>query len=457
MTVDFYANMYIYFLCLLLGIGSCTLTTQVGVYYYNYKSPLQLTNTKLFQSNVSAPNTLLYNAIFPVTFGISGPCLGNSYIELMYSGSCKDQQFTISIRGACDGCFCTEQRFTFTVRDVVGNSSQCLKAYPTTVPIANVTTISLMPNWWSPKSYPEQKLGFNDQIRADRENTYLSTRVQLGQDSDLRVEAPKDPSRWMEELDINKLSLMHIVWPGTHDSGTQGLLVAETQTLDIYEQLIFGVRMFDIRVGADGHIWHGIVPSLNRTIKDVCNDVNRFLTQHPNEFILMEIRQNNDKSPPEPDFSNYVINALEQWLITWDVQNIVNPISQLKGRLIVFWEHAAMYGRGKLWTRDFVRDDYQDLCYALDKLEQNRRVLDGRGPISNRNYFYRIEHTLTPSVRSFPIIEVRPLANRVNPFVKLWTSDMYRAGLVDDLQIISMDFVPSDLINVCYTLTKSRK
>jgi hypothetical protein len=33
---------------------------------------------------------------------------------------------------------------------------------------------------------------------------------------------------------------------------------------------------------------------------------------------------------------------------------------------------------------------------------------------------------------------------------------MYRGGLIDKLQIVSEDFVESDLVNACYILTKSR-
>ena len=55
-------------------------------------------------------------------------------------------------------------------------------------------------------------------------------------------------SNWMESISDN-IPLRKIVIPGSHDSGTKGMLWPwQTQKYDIAEQLELGIRYFDIRV-----------------------------------------------------------------------------------------------------------------------------------------------------------------------------------------------------------------
>lgn len=56
---------------------------------------------------------------------------------------------------------------------------------------------------------------------------------------------PDDRKNWMSGLDLNKLKVNQIVWPGTHDSATNKIGVrfvtrpfAQCQNCSIYQQLV---------------------------------------------------------------------------------------------------------------------------------------------------------------------------------------------------------------------------
>jgi hypothetical protein len=60
---------------------------------------------------------------------------------------------------------------------------------------------------------------------------------------------------WMATLDLDEVTAPDVVWPGTHNSATDRISVPflsrpffQCQKLSIYEQLVRGVRVFDIRV-----------------------------------------------------------------------------------------------------------------------------------------------------------------------------------------------------------------
>ncbi|KAH9622310.1 hypothetical protein KSS87_011077, partial [Heliosperma pusillum] len=99
---------------------------------------------------------------------------------------------------------------------------------------------------------------------------------------------------WWPGLNPRKLIINKIVRPGTHNSATNGIgtpLItrpfAECQTLSIYEQLVKGVRLLDVRVQEDRRICHGPLQSYS---VGVVEDVKKFLSETKSEIIILEIR-----------------------------------------------------------------------------------------------------------------------------------------------------------------------
>lgn len=104
-----------------------------------------------------------------------------------------------------------------------------------------------------------------------------------------------DRKNWMAHLSVDKLTLNKIVWPGTHDSATNGIgdplitrWLGECQTLSIFDQLVLGTRVLDIRVQEDRRVCHG--PLMSYNVDVVLNDVIRFMSETQSEIIILEIR-----------------------------------------------------------------------------------------------------------------------------------------------------------------------
>src|ERR687893_2176345 len=109
---------------------------------------------------------------------------------------------------------------------------------------------------------------------------------------------------WMadipDEMLVTALSI-----PGTHDSGCiDGPMgFAQTQNLDIPEQLNAGIRFLDIRLAhhQDDLLVHHDVIYMGKRYKDVLEICADFLARHPTETILMSVREEDraDSSPGE--------------------------------------------------------------------------------------------------------------------------------------------------------------
>lgn len=101
---------------------------------------------------------------------------------------------------------------------------------------------------------------------------------------------PVESIAWMSQVDGNKY-LYELSIPGTHDSGTEGVNpgLSKCQNFGIKRQLQDGIRFLDIRLGEDMRVYHGS-DYCNISFTDVLNDCNDFLSEHPEEAVLMSIK-----------------------------------------------------------------------------------------------------------------------------------------------------------------------
>lgn len=94
--------------------------------------------------------------------------------------------------------------------------------------------------------------------------------------------------KWMNNVDEN-VTLYHMSIPGTHDSGTSSVpkLAANCQNFNIKQQLLSGIRVFDIRVNAQMDLCHSVFDSVENWNEVIYNDFIPFLEANPSEFIVM--------------------------------------------------------------------------------------------------------------------------------------------------------------------------
>lgn len=146
---------------------------------------------------------------------------------------------------------------------------------------------------------------------------------------------PYDPA-WMSGLsDGLKLSQLSI--PGTHDTGTGtdgvGPGLAKCQNYTIPSQLNFGIRYFDLRLKNDDlGIFHGS-DDCEIDFYDVMKYFKDFLTKHPKETILMQVKAEDDSVPTNinkffnnyPDFKNIVY-----------FDSKIPTLGQARGKVVLF-------------------------------------------------------------------------------------------------------------------------
>lgn len=169
-------------------------------------------------------------------------------------------------------------------------------------------------------------------------------------------------SDWMDLIeDQTKLSQMAI--PGTHDSGAYNipLDLGETQDWNIADQLNNGIRFFDIRIANnsttdDFEIRHGFerLGSFNRLVMRPVED---FLMQHPQETILMSIKDEDtlDVVRLETDYIYHPNGMFYQGSINADTR-----LSEVRGKIVLVNRYNGSNNRGINWgnAQMKIQDDY---------------------------------------------------------------------------------------------------
>jgi hypothetical protein len=149
-----------------------------------------------------------------------------------------------------------------------------------------------------------------------------------------------DKQNWMSHvLDVHRLKLTEIVWPGAHNAGMDkqapnyDVVVGNWTTCqnDSFAwQLSNGARAFDIRLGftegADQPIFyfHHNGYQSHRVLDELITAVSAFLDRHPDEFLVLDFHQLGDGAKP---FDYQKFNAL---LVSRLGQRVIPPTDALK-------------------------------------------------------------------------------------------------------------------------------
>ncbi|WJX51246.1 hypothetical protein P8452_37456 [Trifolium repens] len=297
----------------------------------------------------------------------------------------------------------------------------------------------------------------------EKEEKTLSDLKRLGENYPGSDYHPSDRKIWMSNLNPEKLKIKMIVWPGTHDSATNKIGIpgitrpfAQCQTISIYNQLVRGTRVFDIRVQEDRRVCHGII--LTYSVDIVIKDVKKFLSETESEIIILEVRTEFGHGDP-PEFDKYLEENLGEYLIHQDDSVFDKTIAEvLPKRVICVWKprnSAQPKARSSLWSAGYLRDNWINTDFPLTKFESNMKYLSEQERVVSRKYFYRVENTVTP-VPDNPILCVKPVTERIHGYSRLFISQCFSKGCGDRLQIFSTDFIDLDFVDACVGLTYAR-
>jgi hypothetical protein len=144
------------------------------------------------------------------------------------------------------------------------------------------------------------------------------------------------PTAWMQATysTIGSSTLRQITMPASHDSGMSEVTTTwwgtahstNTQSVNIYQQLMNGARWFDIRPVHTKNGWYTghfseapilqVVGAMGRGIRDIVADINKFNAENPGELIILDMTH-------EMDWTEHGKNiwkiTSEQWQYLYEV------------------------------------------------------------------------------------------------------------------------------------------
>ncbi len=135
---------------------------------------------------------------------------------------------------------------------------------------------------------------------------------------------------------------------------------SQAQTHSITNQLMDGVRYFDLRVTVDPQgdfrICHGLYGPL---IDDILSQFNSFLTSRPGEMVFLDFQHifDQDGNDMSTAHQNQLISKIEQSLgsklapSTYGVNVTLGQMRQGKKQVITFWDTSAGGFPNTLWNR----------------------------------------------------------------------------------------------------------
>jgi 1-phosphatidylinositol phosphodiesterase len=152
-------------------------------------------------------------------------------------------------------------------------------------------------------------------------------------------------NNWISAIPaIDTLSLTELTLPGTHNAGSDwkaswplipGAHWLACQHESFYAQLNHGSRALDIRLTYDADApgmgkfrTHHNGYRNNRTLGNLVTDVNRFLAENPNEFIILDFHELSGDSFDFPYFNSMMMLFLGDRLIP--SKNLPLSLGQLK-------------------------------------------------------------------------------------------------------------------------------
>ncbi|KAJ7967188.1 1-phosphatidylinositol phosphodiesterase [Quillaja saponaria] len=298
---------------------------------------------------------------------------------------------------------------------------------------------------------------------STEKKTLVDLRQDSGEDFPGNDYRPTDRKNWMAGLNTEKVHINKIVWPGTHDSATNKIGIrcitrpfAQCQSLSIYNQLVKGTRVLDIRIQEDRRICHGILVTYSFDV--VIKDIKKFLSETQSEIIILEVRTEFGHEDP-PEFDKYLEDQLGEFLIHQDDHVFDKSIAELlPKRIICVWKPRKSpqpKAGSPLWSAGYLKDNWIDTDLPSTKFDSNLKHLSEQPAVSSRKFFYRVENTVTPKADN-PILCVKPVTGRIHGYARVFINQCCSKGCSDRLQIYSTDFIDDDFVDACVGLTYAR-
>jgi uncharacterized protein (TIGR02145 family) len=215
---------------------------------------------------------------------------------------------------------------------------------------------------------------------------------------------PKDADRalpytntsWMAGIDDSRY-LSELCIPGTHDCGAdlhtseQGAAWANVIAQDfcLYNQMMLGVRWFDVRLNDDGGImtvyhWHYY---LHKNFTDLITWAIQFLDAYPTETVVFAIKQENSTRGDDAFANGIWCGYLYPYLNHFWLNNWIPQLGEVRGKIVIMRQFEGTHGypmgspliwqdntSGNIYTSDNNFYYYVQDHYSLNTVETSTKI-----------------------------------------------------------------------------------
>ena len=162
----------------------------------------------------------------------------------------------------------------------------------------------------------------------------------------------------------DELNIKDIAIPGTHNSATVSIEYVKfinffinwnikTQSWNILEQLLSGIRYFDMRPGKNGIIYHGKFKT-NVTFEYIINVFSNFLNENPSEGIIMRIQFQSMNSKN----AKVIFPVFEKYSKYFMFSNNIPLMKNIRKKIFVITERFSYKNSLDIWDEKIFMQDY---------------------------------------------------------------------------------------------------
>ncbi|XP_049876141.1 PI-PLC X domain-containing protein 3 isoform X2 [Pectinophora gossypiella] len=210
---------------------------------------------------------------------------------------------------------------------------------------------------------------------------YTQTAIIMSDDSS--AQSSLNLETWMRDLppQLQDVPLIYLAIPGSHDSMTYSITRSSglapdaeptwsklyplfrgtilrwtiTQKLDTLQQLLIGIRYFDLRLatktGSDNFFFtHGLYAG---EISEPLLQVQNFVDSHPGEVVILDFQHFYGFTPDDHNrLMRFLLNMYGPRLVprTQDLPSVtLSSLNRLRQQVIVVYRHQAVYATSEFW------------------------------------------------------------------------------------------------------------
>ena len=249
----------------------------------------------------------------------------------------------------------------------------------------------------------------------------------------------KDYADWLSKVDDHTL-LRDVSLPGSHDTMafySVGDLAGQCQTLPLKEQLNLGVRFLDIRLKEDKNslkLVHGFIDQ-KATFKDISKTVKTFLNNHPDEFIIMSIKEEAKASHSELSFEEALLKYLDDDIYLKDQTTIPTYISDIRGKVVLLSRYPnstigipAFEGWVDSSSFTLPNDIYVQDTYKITSKEQKQDEI--KKCFDEAGHALKINFLSAYRTNGFPPSQAMTAFKDINPWINKEISKYSDRGIV---------------------------